>query len=175
MPHDADFSARLTAAADWLDAAIGARQKGDGEMNDTERRILADLVAATNPLHGGSLLPHTGDFLYVRIGRITNWAGALRLAARADGWELFPVAGRDPADLARPAGMADLLSGVYALAEQGEQWQELLLATARTVRRGQSLAREIEARHPRLEEELAATGAFFTGPGSVEDLPLFLR
>ncbi|MFF4220574.1 hypothetical protein [Streptomyces nondiastaticus] len=168
-----DFPARLTAATDWLDAAIGAQQEGDWTMDDTERRVLADLVAATNPLHGGALPPHTGDSLYVRIGRVTNWAGALRLAARAGGWELSPVTGRNPAALARPAGMADLLSGIYALAEQGERWQELLLSTARTLQRGQSLEQEIRARHPRLERELASAEAFFTGPGSVEDLPLF--
>ncbi|WP_424889880.1 hypothetical protein [Streptomyces sp. XH2] len=173
MPHDADFAARLTAATDWLDAAIGAQQDGDWKMDDTERRVLADLIAATNALHGGSLPPHTGDSLYVRIGRITNWAGALRLAARAGGWELSPVTGRDPSALTRPAGMADLLSGIYALAEQGERWQELLLTTVRTLQRGQPLMQEIRSRHPRLESELAAAEAFFTGPGSLEDLHLF--
>ncbi|MEV4922540.1 hypothetical protein [Streptomyces roseoverticillatus] len=173
MPHDTGFPARLTAAEDWLDLAIGAHQEGDWILDDTERRILADLVAATNPLHGGNLPPHTGESLYVRIGRIANWAGALRLAARAGGWELSPVTGRDPSALARPASMADLLSGIYALAEQGEQWQELLLAAARTVSRDRSLEQEIGARHPRLEKELAAAEAFFTGPGSLEDLALY--
>ncbi|WP_190022945.1 hypothetical protein [Streptomyces hiroshimensis] len=180
MPRDRDldlpFASRLAAAEDWLDFAIEAWQEGHWTPQDTERRVLADLVAATNPLHGGSLPPHTGDSLYVRIGRITNWAGALRLAARAGGWELFPVTGRDPAALTRPAGMADLLSAVYALAEQGEKWQKSLLAAAGTVDRdrGRSLTQAVEDRHPGLERELAAAECFFNGPGSLDDLPLFL-
>ncbi|QLE73678.1 hypothetical protein FGW37_20700 [Streptomyces rectiverticillatus] len=170
---DLDFASRLAAAEDWLDFAIEAQQEGDWKPDDTERGILADLVAATNPLHGGALPPHTGDSLYVRIGRICNWAGAVRLAARAGGWELSPVTGQDPSALTRPAGMAALLSGIYALAEQGERWQELLLTTARTVSRGRTLEQEISARHPHLERELAAAESFFTGPGSLEDLSLF--
>ncbi|MFF7728260.1 hypothetical protein [Streptomyces sp. NPDC008001] len=172
-PVPSGFAARLTAAHDWLDLAIEAQQEGDWKPDETERRVLVDLVAATNPLHGGSLPPHTGDSLYVRIGRISNWAGAVRLAARAGGWQLFPVAGEDPSVLDRPAGMADLLSGIYALAEQGEQWQAMLLQTARTVPRGQTVEEAVRRQHPEFARELAAAEAFFTGPGSLEDLPQF--
>ncbi|WP_190111048.1 hypothetical protein [Streptomyces cinnamoneus] len=180
--HDpADFASRLATAEDWFSAAIGAQQDGEWVLTETERRVLDDLVAATNPLHGGALPPHTGESLYVRVGRIRNWAGALRLAARAGGWELSPVTGTDPRALARPAGMADLLSGIYALAEQGDRWQELLLGTARMMNaaapgdplRDSTPEQAINDLHPRFRADLAAAEGFFTGPGSLDDLPQF--
>ncbi|MEU7134982.1 hypothetical protein [Streptomyces sp. NPDC046261] len=180
--HDpADFASRLTAAEDWFDAAVGAQQEGEWVVTETERRVLDDLVAAADPLHGGALPPHTGDSLYVRVARIRRWAGALRLAARAGGWELFPVTGLDPRALDRPAGMADLLSGIYALAEQGERWQQLLLEAARMKNaaapdapmRDSTLEEVVGDLHPRFLADLAAAECFFNGPGSLDDLPQF--
>ncbi|MFI0712414.1 hypothetical protein ACH4SK_17565 [Streptomyces inhibens] len=180
--HDpADFALRMAAAWDWFGFAIDAQQEGDWVLDDVERHVLADLVVAANPLHGGRLPPHTQDSLYVRVGRISKWAGVLRLAARAGGWELFPVAGEDPSVLTRPVGMADMLSGFYALAEQGERWQKLILATAEmlnadtdgSLRQGRTLEQVIRDRNPRFENDLAAAEAFFTGPGSLDDLPQF--
>ncbi|MGW9434848.1 hypothetical protein [Streptomyces sp. NPDC055607] len=179
----ADFAFRLAAAEDWTDAALESRQEGRWTPTETEYLILADVVAATNPLHGGRLPPHTGASVYVRLGRIRNWAGVLRLAARAGGWELRPVVGTDPYALTRPLGAADLLSGVYALAEQGEQWQRLMLATVGDLNaaarerpsprpRPQPLEEAIEERAPGFAKDLAAAERFFTGPGSLEDLPL---
>ncbi|MFC5887397.1 hypothetical protein [Kitasatospora aburaviensis] len=179
----ADFASLLAAAEDWTSAALEAQQEGSWVLTSVERRILDDLVAATNPLHGGSLPPHDDESLYVRLGRIRNWAGAVRLAAQAGGWELRPVAGTAPSSLTRPIGMADLLSGIYALAEQGERWQRRMLATiadrnaaARNRPPGhrETLDRALARREPRFTENLAAAEAFFTGPGSLEDLSLFL-
>ncbi|MFD0345025.1 hypothetical protein ACFQ0M_00920 [Kitasatospora aburaviensis] len=79
----ADFASLLAAAEDWTSAALEAQQEGSWVLTSVERRILDDLVAATNPLHGGSLPPHDDESLYVRLGRIRNWAGAVRLAAQA--------------------------------------------------------------------------------------------
>ncbi|WP_435186799.1 hypothetical protein [Streptomyces sp. bgisy126] len=178
-----DFASRLTAAEDWTHAALEARQEGLWTPTETECPVLSDMVAATNPLHGGRLPPHTGDSVYVRLGRIRNWAGVLRLAARAGGWELRPVVGTTPSDLTRPLGAADLLSGVYVLAEQGEEWQRLLMATAadldaaareRPSRRAQPLEQALAERAPGFAKDLAATEAFFTGPGSLEDLSAYL-
>ncbi|MFI9122812.1 hypothetical protein ACIGW0_26055 [Streptomyces bikiniensis] len=178
-----DFASRLAAAEDWTYAALEARQEGPWAPTEAEGPILADLVAATNPLHGGRLPPHTGDAVYVRLGRIGNWAGALRLAARAGGWKLRPVVGTDPSSLVRPFDAADLLSGVYALAEQGEQWQRLMLATVddlnaaareRPSRRPRPLEEAIEERAPGFAKELAAAEGFFTGPGTLDDLPSYL-
>ncbi|WP_053648944.1 MULTISPECIES: hypothetical protein [unclassified Streptomyces] len=179
----ADFASRLTAAEDWTYAALDARQEGRWTPTETEGPILADVVAATNPLHGGHLPPHTGESVYVRLGRIRNWAGVLRLAARAGGWRLRPVVGTDPSSLTRPFEAADLLSGVYALAEQGEQWQRLMLAAAadlsaaareRPARRPRPLGEEIEERAPGFARELAAAEGFFTGPGTLDDLSSYL-
>ncbi|MFI5755138.1 hypothetical protein [Streptomyces sp. NPDC051569] len=114
---------------------------------------MADIGAATGALHGGRPAPFTDDSWHVRIGRIANWAGALRLAARAGGWELQPVVGHSPT---HPAGMAELLSGIYAIVEQGEKW----------------MTRLREGRPPP-ENEIAQAERFLTGPGSVEDLELF--
>jgi hypothetical protein len=97
--------------------------------------------------------PFTGDSWHVRLGRIANWAGVLRLAARAGGWELRPVVGRRPG---RPAGMVELLSGIYAIGEHGEIWMKQLLAG------------EVPP-----EGVVAQAEGFLTGPGSVEDLALF--
>jgi hypothetical protein len=83
-----------------------------------ERQVMADIRAATNALHGGRLTPFTEDLWHVRIGRITNWARVIRLAARAGEWELQPVVGQSPP---HPAGMAELQSGTYAVGEQGEE------------------------------------------------------
>ncbi|MCG6499819.1 hypothetical protein [Kitasatospora sp. A2-31] len=183
--HDpADFASLLTAAEDWTSAALEAQQEGAWVLTSLERRILDDLVAATNPLHGGHLPPHDNESLYVRLGRIRNWAGVVRLAAQAGGWELRPLAGTDPSSLTRPLGMADLLSGIYALAEQGERWQQRMLATiadrntaARSRPAGQqeTLDQALARREPQFARNLAAAEAFFTGPGSMEDLSLFVH
>jgi hypothetical protein len=66
---------------------------------------------------------------------------------------LQPVAGRIPPD---PAGMTELLSGIYAVGEQGEIWMRQLLKGGLPP-----------------EDEIAKAERFLTGPGSVEDLELF--
>ncbi|MER5728432.1 hypothetical protein ABT084_08830 [Streptomyces sp. NPDC002138] len=115
--------------------------------------MIKDIGAATNPLHGGRVVPFTEDSWHVRIGRIANWAGVLRLAARSGGWVLQPVAGVHPP---RPAGMAELLSGIYTIGEQGEIWM-----------------RQLVKGEPPPEEQIAKAEAFLTGLGSIEDLELF--
>ncbi|WP_129840853.1 hypothetical protein [Streptomyces sp. RFCAC02] len=147
------FGARLDGAWAWWTAAVDEAQDGRWVRDAVERRVIADITAATNALHGGRPAPFTGDSWHVRVGRIANWAGVLRLAARAGGWELRPVAGQTPP---RPAGMAVLLSGIYAIGEQGERWAAGLR----------------EGRTPP-ENEIARAERFLTGPGSVEDLELF--
>ncbi|MFI1973279.1 hypothetical protein [Streptomyces cinnamoneus] len=147
------FANRLDGAWEWWSAAIEETQQGRWVRDDVERQVMQDIRAATNALHGGRTAPFTEDSWHVRVGRIANWAGVLRLAARAGGWELQPVAGRTPPD---PAGIAELLSGIYAIGEQGEIWMRRLL-------RGT----------PPPEDEIAKAEAFLTGPGSIEDLELF--
>ncbi|MER6221117.1 hypothetical protein ABT189_11105 [Streptomyces sp900105755] len=179
----ADFASRLAAAEDWTSAALEAHQVGLWVLTGTERQILADVTAATNPLHGGDLPPHDDESVYVRLGRISNWAGVLRLAARAGGWELHPVVGMNPSSLTRPIGMADLLSGIYALAEQGERWQQLMLATIagrnaaareQSPQQRQDLGQALAERVPRFAKDLATAEGFFTGPGSLDDLSHFV-
>lgn len=106
----------------------------------------------------------------------------LRLAAQAGGWELTPAVDTDASSLTRPIGMADLLSGIYALAEQGERWQELMLATVadlnaaarnQSPEQRQDLNQALAEREPRFAKDLAAAERFFTGPSSLEDLSLF--
>ncbi|MFF6776547.1 hypothetical protein ACFY8W_23730 [Streptomyces sp. NPDC012637] len=147
------FTSRLDSAWAWWSAAVGESQEGRWVRDAVERQVMADIGAATNALHGGRLAPFTEDSWHVRIGRIANWAGVLRLAARAGGWQLRPVVGHSPT---RPAGMAELLSGIYAVGEQGEVWMQQLLKG------------ELPP-----EDEIAKAEAFLTGPGSVEDLELF--
>ncbi|MFD0345026.1 hypothetical protein ACFQ0M_00925 [Kitasatospora aburaviensis] len=64
--------------------------------------------------------------------------------------------------------MADLLSGIYALAEQGERWQRRMLATiadrnaaARNRPPGhrETLDRALARREPRFTENLAAASS----------------
>ncbi|MET7702278.1 hypothetical protein [Streptomyces sp. NPDC005485] len=148
------FAGRFDGAWEWWSAAVEEAQEGRWVRNALERQVLADITAATNALHGGRTAPLTEDSWHVRIGRIANWAGVLRLAARAGGWELRPVAGRSPA---HPAGMAELLSGIYAVGEQGEQWMKQFLSGGGTPPEG----------------EIARAEGFLVGPGSVEDLQLF--
>ena len=147
------FEARFDGGWEWWSAAIEEAQEGRWGRDAVEQRVLKDIKAATNPLHGGRMAPFTDDTWHVRIGRIANWAGVLRLAARAGGWVLQPVAGRRPP---HPAGMAELLSGIYAVGEQGELWM------------GQLLRGELPP-----EGEVAKAESFLTGPGSIEDLQLF--
>ncbi|AZQ37813.1 hypothetical protein EJ357_33745 [Streptomyces cyaneochromogenes] len=147
------FTARLEGAWEWWSAAIDEAQEGGWVRDAVEREVMADIRAATNALHGGRLPPFTEDSWHVRIGRIANWAGVLRLAARAGGWELQPVIGQRPA---HPAGMAELLSGIYAVGEQGEIWMKQLREGC-----------------PPPEGEIAEAEGFLTGPGSIEDLELF--
>ena len=147
------FTARLEGAWEWWSAAIEEAQEGRWVRDAVERQVMADITAANNALHGGRLAPFTEDSWHVRIGRIANWAGVLRLAARAGEWELQPVVGPSPT---HPAGMAELLSGIYAIGEQGEIWMTQLR----------------ERRSPP-ENEIAQAEGFLTGPGSIEDLELF--
>jgi hypothetical protein len=147
------FAGRLDGASRWWDAAIEEAQEGRWVRDAVERLVMKDIKAATNPLHGGRTAPFTEDSWHVRIGRIANWAGVLRLAARSGGWQLQSVAGRRPP---HPAGMAELLSGIYAVGEQGEIWMKQLLKG------------ELPP-----EDDIAKAEGFLTGPGSVEDLELF--
>ncbi|MFH9015368.1 hypothetical protein ACH4C6_28865 [Streptomyces sp. NPDC017943] len=147
------FADRLEGGWNWWEAAMEEAQEGRWVRDAVERQVVKDIAAATNPLHGGRMAPFTEDSWHVRIGRIANWAGVLRLAARSGGWVLQPVAGRRPP---RPAGMTELLSGIYAVGEQGEIWMRYLL-------QGQLPP----------EDEIAKAERFLTGPGSVEDLELF--
>ncbi|MFC9293737.1 hypothetical protein ACFTWH_06740 [Streptomyces sp. NPDC057011] len=147
------FADRLDGAWKWWEAAIGEAQEGGWVRDAVERQVIEDIRAATNPLHGGRTAPFTEDSWHVRIGRIANWAGVLRLAARSGGWVLQPVAGLLPPN---PAGMTELLSGIYAVGEQGEIWMQ------------QSLKGEMPP-----EDEIAKAESFLTGPGSIEDLELF--
>ncbi|MFF9207637.1 MULTISPECIES: hypothetical protein [unclassified Streptomyces] len=147
------FAGRLDDALRWWDAAIEEAQEGRWVRDAVERQVMKDIKAATNPLHGGRTAPFTEDSWHVRIGRIANWAGVLRLAARSGGWQLQSVAGRRPP---HPAGMAELLSGIYAVGEQGEIWMKQLLKG------------ELPP-----EDDIAKAEGFLTGPGSVEDLELF--
>ncbi len=145
------FADRIDGAWEWFSAAIEEAQEGRWVRDAVERQVMEDIRAATNALHGGRLAPFTEDLWHVRIGRIANWAGVIRLAARAGGWELRPVVGKSPP---RPVGMAELLSGIYAVGEQGELWMKHLL-------RGGG---------PPAEDAIAKAEGFLTGPGSVEDL-----
>ncbi|MFE7594611.1 GNAT family N-acetyltransferase, partial [Kitasatospora sp. NPDC057512] len=112
---EAEAGARLDSAWEWWSAAIEDAQEGHWIRTPVERRVLDDLAAATVGL--GYLDPSVELPLRNRLCRIATWAGAVRLAARAGGWELAPVTGATPP---RPAGMAELLSAVHAVGEQGE-------------------------------------------------------
>ncbi|MFJ8298119.1 hypothetical protein ACIQ9R_19820 [Streptomyces sp. NPDC094447] len=147
------FTDRLDGAWNWWSAAIAESQEGRWVRDAVERQVIKDIGAATNALHGGRSAPFTEDPWRIRIGRIANWAGVLRLAARSGGWVLQPVVGHSPP---HPAGMAELLSGIYAVGEQGEIWMRRLMAG------------ELPP-----ESEVAKAECFLTGPGSVEDLELF--
>lgn len=147
------FADRLDGGMKWWEAAIEEAQEGRWVRDEVERRVIKDICAATNPLHGGRSAPFTADTWHVRIGRIANWAGVLRLAARSGGWVLEPVARRNPP---ASAGLAELLSGIYAIGEQGEIWME------------QFMKGELPPKNA-----LAKAECFLTGPGSIEDLELF--
>jgi hypothetical protein len=147
------FADRFDGGWKWWEAAVEEAQEGRWVRDAVERQVIEDIGAATNPLCGGRMAPFTEDSWHMRIGRIANWAGVLRLAARSGGWVLQPVVGCRPP---RPAGMAELLSGIYAVGEQGEIWMR------------QFLKGELPS-----EGEMAKAEGFFTGPGSVEDLELF--
>ncbi|MET9251886.1 hypothetical protein [Nonomuraea sp. NPDC003709] len=147
------FADRLDGAWRWWSAAIEESQEGRWVRSAVERQVMEDIKAATNTLHGGRMAPFTEDSWHARIGRIANWAGVLRLAARAGGWELQPVVGHSPT---HPAGMAELLSGIYAVGEQGEMWMK-----------------EFQGGGLPPEDDVAKAEGFLTGPGSIEDLELF--
>ncbi|MEU9041830.1 MULTISPECIES: hypothetical protein [unclassified Kitasatospora] len=144
-----EFATRLHGAWEWWDAAIEDAQEGRWVRTAVERRVMDDLAAATV----GHPYPSDADSWHTRLGRIACWAGALRLAARAGGWELVPVVGVAPP---RPAGMAELLSAVYAVGEQGEVW-----------------LRRLPVDGPPPLRAVVGFEAFVTGPGSVEDLRQF--
>ncbi|MFD5464411.1 hypothetical protein ACFWIQ_16540 [Kitasatospora sp. NPDC127059] len=144
-----EFTRRLDGAWEWWHAAIEDSQEGRWIRTDAERRTIDDIAAATV-----GCPPPAGELPWrARLARIVRWAAVLRLAARAGGWELVPVAGAAPA---RPAGMATLLSAVYAVGEQGEIWLDAL-----------------RTQGPPPVAEVGRAEAFLFGPGSVEDLRQF--
>ncbi|MFE5583316.1 hypothetical protein [Kitasatospora sp. NPDC056531] len=146
-----EFATRLHDAWEWWHAAIEDAQEGRWTRSPLERQVMDDIATAT--IGFGYPDPSVEPSLRARICRIATWAGVLRLAARAGGWELVPVVGVTPP---RPAGMAELLSAVYAVGEQGETWLRRLLADG-----------------PPPLGAVARFEAFVTGPGSVEDLRQF--
>ncbi|MFJ6462259.1 hypothetical protein ACIQM0_14640 [Streptomyces sp. NPDC091387] len=109
------FAARLDDGWKWWEAAVEEAQEGRWDRDAVERHVIKDIGAATNPLHSGRLAPFAEDSWHVRIGRIANWAGVLRLAARSGGWVLEPVAGRNPPP---SAGMAMTASKAPAWAAE---------------------------------------------------------
>ncbi|MBO3741991.1 hypothetical protein [Actinoplanes flavus] len=146
-----EVAERIDAAWEWWVAAIDESQEGRWVRDTVERQVLADITVATRCLHDGRRLPpFTDDPVRLRLGRIAAWAGVLRLAVRAGGWTLSPVVGHRPP---HPAGMLELLSGIYAVAEWGEIW----------------------LRRPGTppEHAVAAAEHFLAGPGSMEDLESF--
>ncbi|MEU1289286.1 GNAT family N-acetyltransferase [Kitasatospora sp. NPDC005856] len=150
-PSPAASETRLDSAWEWWHAAIEDAQEGRWLRTPVERQVMDDLAAATVGL--GYLDPSVELPLRNRLCRIATWAGVLRLAARAGGWELAPVTGVAPP---RPAGMAELLSAVHAVGEQGESW-----------------LRRLHADGPPPLRALNGVEAFLFGPGSVEDLRQF--
>ncbi|MER7669436.1 hypothetical protein ABTY61_13315 [Kitasatospora sp. NPDC096128] len=144
-----EFTRRMAAAWEWWDAAIEDSQEGRWIRTDAERRMIDDIAAATV----GCPTPSTDLPWRARLARIVRWAAVLRLAARAGGWELTPVGDTPPP---RPAGMAVLLSALYAVGEQGELWLDALRTDG----------------PPSLAEVVRAE-AFLFGPGSAEDLRQF--
>ncbi|MET8544566.1 GNAT family N-acetyltransferase [Kitasatospora sp. NPDC004799] len=150
-PAPTASEARLDSAWEWWHAAIEDAQEGRWIRTPVERQVMDDLAAATVGL--GYLDPSVELPLRNRLFRIATWAGVLRLAARAGGWELVPVTGVTPP---RPAGMAELLSAVHAVGEQGETW-----------------LRRLSVDGPPPSREINRVEAFLFGPGSVEDLRQF--
>ncbi|MFD7449034.1 hypothetical protein [Kitasatospora sp. NPDC059827] len=144
-----EVASRLRGAWEWWHAAIEDSQEGHWIRTDFEREVVDDIAAVTvgGPVPSGEL-PWRG-----RLARMAMWGSAVRLAAKAGGWELTSVVGVDPP---RPAGMAELLSALYAVGELGELW----------------LIRLKEDGPP--SAVLAARAeAFLFGPGSAEDLRQF--
>src|SRR5688500_15436176 len=115
----------IDSAWEWHTAAIEDAQEGCWVRDAVERQVIADITAAARRLGGGRMPPFTEDSWHLRLGRIADWAEELRSAARVGGWKLQAVVGRHPK---RPAGMVELLSGIYAIGEQGEIWMKQLLA-----------------------------------------------
>ncbi|MFG2843079.1 hypothetical protein ACGF12_07855 [Kitasatospora sp. NPDC048296] len=146
-----EFATRLDAAWEWWHAAIEDAQEGRWTRTLLERQVMDDIAAAT--IGFGYPDPSAELSLRARLCRIATWAGVLRLAARAGGWTLSPVVGATPP---RPAGMAELLSAVYAVGEQSELW-----------------LRRLPADGPPPPGAVARFEGFVTGPGSVEDLRQF--
>ncbi|MFF7992982.1 hypothetical protein ACFZDG_24705 [Kitasatospora xanthocidica] len=146
-----EFATRLDSAWKWWNAAIEDAQEGRWIRTAVDRQVMDDIAAATVGL--GYVGPSVELSWRTRLGRIATWAGVLRLAARAGGWQLTPVTGATPP---RPAGMAELLSAVYAVGEQGEAW-----------------LRELPVDGPPTSGAVAEFEAFLFGPGSVEDLRQF--
>ncbi len=100
---------------------------------------MADIVAATNPLHGGRMPPFTEDSWHVRLGRIANWAVPGR-----------PILG--------VGGAMDLLAGA----------RRVIVATTHTTRTGEAKLVE-ECTYPRSGDrrvDLVVTEAatFAVGP-----------
>ncbi|MEU4690160.1 hypothetical protein [Actinoplanes sp. NPDC023714] len=141
----------------WWSAAIDEAQEGRWVRNATERRVIADIVAATGALSGGRMPPFTGDPMDVRVKRIAEWATVVRAAARAGGWEIHTVAGHPAGPpFIGSAGMAELLSALLAIGQQGDLWRKQVAAGGLPP-----------------ERAVAEVECLLAGPGSVEDLELF--
>ncbi|MFE6056530.1 hypothetical protein ACFQ6N_37805 [Kitasatospora sp. NPDC056446] len=143
------FEDCLQGAWEWWDAAIEDAQEGRWTRTPAERRAM-DEIAAAAPAY---LDPSTEIPWHTRLGRLAAWAGTIRLAARAGGWELVPVDGVTPP---RPAGMAELLSAIHAVGEQGEAW-----------------LRRLPVDGPPPAGALVRAETFLCGPGSADDLRQF--
>ncbi|RKT16284.1 hypothetical protein BX285_0616 [Streptomyces sp. 1114.5] len=143
------FETRLHSAWEWWDAAIEDAQEGRWTRTPLERRA-TDEIAAAVPAY----LDPSADIPWpARLDRLASWAGTIRRAARAGGWQLRPVDGVTPP---RPAGMAELLCAIHAVGEQAEAW-----------------LRRLPVDGPPPAREVVKVEAFLSGPGSAEDLRQF--
>ncbi|MER7772980.1 hypothetical protein [Kitasatospora sp. NPDC096140] len=149
MDETDGFDARLHSAWEWWDAAIEDAQEGRWTRTTLERRVMDDIAVAT-PAY---VDPSTELPWSVRLGRLAAWAEVLRVAARAGGWELVSVTGVTPP---RPAGMAELLSAIHAVGEQGEIW-----------------LRRLPLDGPPTSRAVRGFEAFLFGPGAADDLRQF--
>lgn len=165
MTDELDYPTRHARAKEWTRRAEHHLVTYTWRPTDKEREIVDDVDrAGRSPVP--SMPPFTDEPVWFRLARLSSWAPAIRLGMRAGKWKLPKQGIGAPPTGGKAITLADLLSGIYLVAEILEEWDRkdwYRSAPISDEEHAQHMADEI----PGFADHLADAERFFGGIGGI--------